>query len=644
MRNLGIWLLLAWFIASAGMLVQAQNGEISGQVTDATGATLPKAEVRAVNQDTLIERRTQTNDAGIYTFSFVSPGVYQVAVEASGFTTALSDKLTLTVGQSLVFNVQLKVGQAQQHVTINAESQTIDSTDAQISNIVEEREIQALPNILRDPYQLVSLSAGVNPTNNNDSGFSVNGGRETSNRFLLDGGENNDVEFPSAALTAINPDSAEEFRVITNNFMPEYGRSAGAVIDVVTKSGTDKLHGNLYEFGRWDVLGARDYFNHNTDLLTGKVGPKNPYIRNIFGGSLGGPIVRGKTFFFFNYEAHRFNTTLTAPFTVPTQQFLTGKFTYQGADANGNSISVPVDVSSITSPDNAFGLPLDPLVQKIFKFYPAPNLLGFSGINGVAFVPQVERQNTDNYTLKINHLLSTSESLSVRYALNEGVQTNLLQNELQPGLGGVDTTLRGQTLSLSLLSEFNYSWQNYLIASGTRFNVPGRCTGLKTLNSLGQQNLFGDTADMSWPFPLQPWGCAFFGDTDAQRQASGSYDLSDQITRTAGRHTIKFGGAADELYSNNSIGFFSRGFLEFFNFADFGVPADPSPAALSLSSQTGDETVLQDAIWGLFGQSTFQIQSSSLARAETGCTPTNCICAPTIFRSLGRTHFIFCPL
>ena len=608
MRTVGFLVLVVCLIAGTQLPALAQTGQIAGQVTDSSGAALSKAAVRAINQDTLIERHTQTNDAGLYTFSFVAPGVYQVAVEAPGFSTALSERLTLTVGQALVFNVQLKVGQTQQHVTVSAESQTINTTDAQVSNIVDEREIQSLPNILRDPYQLILLSSGVNATNNNDGGFSVNGGRETSNRFLLDGGENNDVEFPATGLTSVNPDSAQEFRVITNNFMPEYGRSDGAVIDVVTKSGSNQLHGDIYEFGRWDALGARDYFNHNPDLLTGKIERKNPYIRNIFGASLGGPIVRDKAFFFFNYEGHRFDTTLSAPFTVPTQQFLTGKFTYNGVDGNGNPISVPVDVSSTTSGDNTFGLRLDPLVQKIFHFYPAPNLLEPNGIDGIAFIPQVQRSNTDNYTVKIEHAFSPSENLSVRYALNNGLSTNQGQNELQPGLAGFDGTSRSQTLSASLVSA-NYRWQNYLVASATRVNFPSHCTDLNTLNGLGQPDIYGDTADILWPFPLQPWGCSLFGDTDAQTRGSGSYDFSDHVTRTAGRHTIKFGGSVDQLYSNNAISFFSRGLLEFFTFAQLGVAADQSPAVMSLSSLSGDQEALQDALWALLGQATFQTQS-----------------------------------
>ena len=607
MRTFAIVAFVFCILVSAGLPALAQTGQITGQVTDQSGAALPKAEVRAINDATLVERHTQTNDAGLYTFSFVSPGAYQVVVEAPGFSTVSSEKLSLTVGQALVFNVQLQVGHAEQKITVHAESQAIDTVDAQVSNVVDQREIEALPSILRDPYQLVMLSSGVNATNNQDGGFSVNGGRETSSRFLLDGGENNDVEFSINGVTSINPDSAQEFRVITNNFMPEYGRSDGAVINVITKGGTNQFHGEVHEFGRWDVLGARDYFNHNTDPLTGNIEKKNPYIRNIFGGSLGGPIVKDKTFFFFDYEGNRFDTTRSEAFTVPTAQLLTGKFTYSGVDNNGQAVSVPVDVSSQISADNAFGLPLDPLVQKIFSLYPAPNQIAPNGILGEAFVPQVQINNSDNYTVRLDHTLSGSENLSARYILNNALSTNDGLNEVVPGLGGLSGPFRTQTLALSLLSAFNYRWQNYFVASGTRENSNSQCTGLKTLNAIGQPDSFGDTADMFFPDSIANWGCALFGDGDGQGQSSGSYDFSDHVTYTAGRHTIKFGGQADALYSNNHFGFGTRSALEYGDFTNFQASADQSPAASSLGFT--DQQTLQEALWMLFGQSAFEFQS-----------------------------------
>ena len=191
----------------------------------------------------------------------------------------------------------------------------IDLENAQISNLVDQRRILDLPLITRDPYSLVLLSPGVNESNTRLGGFSANGMREKNNNFLLDGVDNNDTDVPGMAsgLNPLNPDSTREFRVITNNFAPEYGRNNGAIIDVVTKSGTNQVHGDVYWFGRYDALGARDFFNHLPDT------PKDPYVRNIIGASAGGPLRKDKTFWFTNYEGQRFVTTLTNNSVVPNE-------------------------------------------------------------------------------------------------------------------------------------------------------------------------------------------------------------------------------------------------------------------------------------------------------------------------------------
>src|SRR4029077_8287018 len=182
------------------------------------------------------------------------------------------------------------------------------------------------------PYGLVLLSPGVIQSNSLLGGFSVNGSRERNNNFLLDGVDNNDAEIPGlpGSATVLNPDSTQEFRVISNIYLPEFGRNTGGVIDVVTRGGTNSLHGDTYWFGRYDDLGARDFFNHQTEPATGQTAPKDFYVRNIFGASAGGPIVPDRTFWFVNYEGQRFITTLTSTAIVPTAAFKSGLFTFQG--------------------------------------------------------------------------------------------------------------------------------------------------------------------------------------------------------------------------------------------------------------------------------------------------------------------------
>ena len=191
----------------------------------------------------------------------------------------------------------------------------IDLDNAMISNLVDSKRMQDLPLVTRDPYQLILLSPGVIQSNTPGglNGFSTNGTSQRDNNFFLDGVDNNDTDVPGApkGLNALNPESAQEFRVMTNDYGAEYGRNNGAVVQVVTRGGTNELHGDAYWFGRYSALGARDFFNHQADI------PKNPYTRNDFGASAGGPIVKDKIFWFANYEGQRFITTLTNTSVVP---------------------------------------------------------------------------------------------------------------------------------------------------------------------------------------------------------------------------------------------------------------------------------------------------------------------------------------
>src|SRR5579863_1955564 len=297
----------------------AQTASLSGTITDSSGAVIPDVKVSVMNAATGVAREVQTGTGGLYTVVQLAPGRYEVTFDKSGFRTVKFTAVNLTVDQKLTLDTKLEVTSASEQITVEGAVVPIDTTDAQVSNVVEHQQMTELPLILRDPYQLVLLGPGVTESDNM-GGVSVNGGRERNNNFMLDGADNNDTEVPGApsGLTAQNPDSTQEFRVITNNFAPEFGRNNGAVIDVITRSGSNQFHGDAFYFGRWDALGARDYFNHYT---AGTLQPKNPYIRNIYGGSFGGPIIKDKTFFFLNYQGDRFITNLTNFSTVPTAAF-----------------------------------------------------------------------------------------------------------------------------------------------------------------------------------------------------------------------------------------------------------------------------------------------------------------------------------
>src|SRR5205823_762829 len=285
----------------------------------------------------------------------------------------------------------------------------IDLETAQVSNLVDTRQMQDLPLITRDPYSLVLLSPGTSQTNSGLGGFTVNGSRERNNNFLLDGVDNNDTSVPGIpdGLLTANPDSTQEFRVITNNFNAEYGRNTGAIINVVTRSGSNMFHGQAYEFGRWNSFGgARDWFNPRVNS-DGSTNPMNPYIRNQFGYSFGGPIIKNKTFFFFNEEFQRFRTTLTNSSIVPNAAFKTGIFNYKGAPVDitqtGANNGTPTILEQFGVPVVLPPAPADPTMQKVFALYPNPTFDNGDGITGTLQFPSGSKQDSYNTVAKIDH-------------------------------------------------------------------------------------------------------------------------------------------------------------------------------------------------------------------------------------------------
>jgi len=541
-------LLLAVSVFSLAVHLEAQTGQITGAVQDSSNAAVVNAAVRAINLVTLVERHATTNRAGLYDVPYLTPGNYQVIIEAPGFQTVTSD-ITLTVDQVLVLNVQLKVGAESVKVDVQAPAESIDLNNGQLSGVVDTREMNALPLILRDPYQLVTLVGGVNPSDS--SGFSVNGGRTNANNFRIDGADSNDVEAASGSIVTINPESTQEFRVFTNNFMPEYGRNNGAVIDVVTKSGTNQYHGGVYEFGRWSgFAGARDYFN--------PVGTeKAPYVRNIFGGTLSGPILKNKTFFFFNVEALRFATSTIGTSFVPTPGFLAGKFTFTGIDPHsGNAVSVPIDVSSSTSPQNVFHLSLDPTIQKVFSHYPAgPTASSPDGIGSQIFFPTPDHFSGNNVILKIDHSFSPSQTLFVQYVVNPS-RDNGGSSDFLPGIGDFPSSSTTQLGAVHLVSAISGKWLNNFLFSISNVNGHDSCGSLATLNRVRPTDRFGHGTDFSFPDNLVTWGCE--AQTNGFSQLSGNYFVSDHMVRLLGRHTTSFGFEFAALHSNTTFGIFSR--------------------------------------------------------------------------------------
>src|SRR5437588_5827750 len=376
------------------VFAQTTQGGIVGEIRDQKGAQIVGAKVTVTSPSTGLQRDTSTSDNGIFRINALPTGVYQIKAEAAGFATATTTDIEVGIDEIRTVDIVLRVGAKTEVVEVQADAALTQTETSKLGEIIDNRKVEDLPLNGRDFAQLARLNPGVAASGGGGgqqggeggvSGFSSNGQRSTSNNFLVDGVDNNDY-FGGAAAQIPSIDSIQEFEVQTNTFAAEYGRNSGSVVNLVTKSGTNQLHGSLYEFFRNDVLDARNFFNDDSF-------PKSSLRLNQFGGTFGGPIIRNQTFYFLNYEGFRRRAGITRITNVPTLAERAGNFT----DQNGNPVTFAVN----------------PVSAQLFNLFPKPNLSDPSG----NFISSPEQSDgTDQFLVKVDHRLRSSDSLSARYS------------------------------------------------------------------------------------------------------------------------------------------------------------------------------------------------------------------------------------
>jgi len=598
LRFLAVLLVLAAFAGIAS----AQSGSIQGTVADNSGAVVQGADVLVRNIETNAQRAVSTSASGVYSVPNLPVGHYEITVKKESFKAYHLDSVQLTVAQALGIDVTLDPGTVSEEVMVKASDvPPVDLETSQISNLVDERTMKDLPLLTRNPYDLLLLSPGT-ATTNGLGGYTVNGSRDRNNNYLLDGVDNNDTSVPGAQGSIVlssSPESAQEFRVITDTFNAEFGRNTGAIIDVVTKSGSNSLHGDAYEFGRWDWLGgARDWFNKNIDPETGKMERLNPYIRHQFGYSIGGPIIKKKTFFFFNEEFDRFRTTLTNQATVPTQEFKTGQFNYQTFDQDGNPITIPVDLSP-TSPQNIYGLTPDPVAASLNNLLNLPTLSNGDGYSGQLFFPSSDAQDSYQTVLKFDHHLSDKHVINLRLGYDHFQDPNAGHFDILPGgIGGMNEKAISKGLSAGLVSTMSATLINNFNFGFNHIFAGFKCNGLAQLNSISPLDKFG----RGWDYLTDPYtgfGCLALA-ADLQYRNTGTTSYADDLTWVRGSHTMKFGADYRTIGESGPDAFFTRRQVSLqpgigfgFSLLDFGsnIPFDPfvqDAAALYYGLVTGD--------------------------------------------------------
>jgi hypothetical protein len=523
-------LLATFCILTAPWLRAQTTTTLYGTVTDKTNAVVPGAQVTATNTGTNLVRTAETNAEGQYRIEFLPIGEYTVAVSTSGFKKSVSKNVILEINVSARVDAVLDVGTLSEQVEVTAATPQVNTYNAQIGRTVDNSEIVNLPIVNRNVYTLLSLTPGVDSNNNSivlgypEQRTMINGGVDGgagSVNYYLDGGTNM-TGLRNTGNIAPNPDAVQEFRVVTNSYSAEYGRFASGVINILTKSGTNDIHGSLFEFLRNTDLNA-----YNWGALSA-----NPLHRNQFGGSLGGPIRKNKTFFFGTYSGLR-------QVSVPSSSFL-------------NTAVVPTALERTADFSQSKPQPTDPLTKTLFpggiipasrldttamnilnKYIPQANLPGNIWQGSVP-----SPYNTDEVLIKIDHSLSDRQLVSASYFETSGTNSQIPGGNLpwsmqnfnwrQQNANASDTlTLNGNTV--------NQFWLTYTRNMGGRLNTPQI-----SLGDLG--STFRPQGTPSLP-QITVTGYFTLAQSIAGPVAGTNfYSTRDVLSYTHGRHTLKFGG------------------------------------------------------------------------------------------------------
>ncbi|MBV8906446.1 MAG: carboxypeptidase regulatory-like domain-containing protein, partial [Acidobacteriia bacterium] len=355
----------------------AGTTSLRGQITDPSRAPIAQAAVRLVQNETNTTRETSTNNEGLYEFLQLAPGNYTLTISAPGFALAERSNLALLVNSPATLDVHLQIAGATQRVDVSATAAPmVNTVDATLGNVFDTRQVEQLPIEARNVVELLSLQPGVTYLGNRvdqDSDTrsgAVNGIRSDQSNVTLDGVDVNDQQHGYAFTSVLRntQDSVDEFRVVTSNATADAGRSAGAQVVLVTKSGTNQFHGSLYEYNRTTDLAANDYFLKTSELQNGEPNQRAKLIRNVYGGSVGGPILKNRLFFFFNFEGRQDRQAASTVRTVPTASMRAGYLTYPNA-SGGMTTLTPAQIKTM----DPLGIGEDSAILSILNNYPLPN-------------------------------------------------------------------------------------------------------------------------------------------------------------------------------------------------------------------------------------------------------------------------------
>lgn len=574
---LGLAVLACLMPTSLG--AQAVSGTILGLVKDSSGAALPGATVTLVQTETGLTRTLLTDSKGEYTAPSLPTGNYSVSAEMSGFKKVSLSNVRLGVDQKVRMDMTLDVGQMTEVITIQAETPLVQTSSSDLSVTVEGRTIESLPLNGRNFVNLTRTIPGVvrgNPGANIDgagslawrasASFSANGQRPRDNNYLLDGVDNNETWLQTVVIFP-SVDALDEFKLQTSTYSAEFGHSMGGVVNLQIKSGRNEFHGSAFEFLRNDALDANNWFNNRA----GRRKPK--FSQHQFGGTLGGPIIKGKTFFFADYQGMRIDQGQSYLSTVPSEKMRAGDF---------SEISRPIYDPLTGQPFPGNVIPQsrwDPAAANVLKdLIPAPNTAGTrnaatgQAINNYLINPATLRQD-NQFDLKIDQALSDSNRFFVRYSFSK---THRLQPATLPHgdagftFGAGDGNIKAHSFAFNDTHTFNPRWLNEVRVgySYIAFLNSSIDYGANLANAVGIPgvNLNQVTSAMT-QIQFEQGGSRHLGANGNQPLITnlGNLQIFDNVTHIRGRHTFKAGGSVtfrsrEVLNADNIVGqfFFSQ--------------------------------------------------------------------------------------
>jgi len=560
----GVRLTALFLLAASSVLAQQGTGTVSGSVLDPSGAAIPGAEVEVINVDTNATFRTTTNESGYYTAPGQSVGQYQITAESPGFKRTERSGVTLQVNQNAVVNITLEIGDTVETVEVTGEAALVDTAGATLGEVIERRRVSDLPLNGRNALALTLLNAGVvsnaGPTNSGFgdrgiqlSSISINGSPNSMNAQMLDG-NNNTLSYVGEVGVPPAVDAVEEFKVQSGTMSAEYGFTAGGTVNLVTRSGTNEIHGTVYEFLRNEKLDARNTF----------AAERLPLRYNQFGASVGGPIIKNRTFGFFNWEEYRLRRSNPRISSVPIAPFRQGDFS-ELRTASGAAIPV-FDPATTRANPNGGGLVRDPfannlvpqsrwdpITPRIVDFWPTPNRTPVNQFTFAQNYQDVSTSNTDwsQWNTKVDHRFSDRNSMFVRYT----------QSRHQPFSNAIftDPTVGS--------NRFDDQTNRNAVVSDTHTFSP---TVINNLRVGIMRQAFEFTAinfGQDWPrqlglpsivppeqMPLINFGFGAIGGGAAGTRTSLNWDVQNTTTVIKGSHTLKIGANYRNLYGGNLQG------------------------------------------------------------------------------------------